>query len=148
MNKHQRHDEQRRRDPAYQERRRVYNSAAWKNARRFQLERSPICERCSDDGMTVPAVHVDHVVALAAGGDPFDANNLASLCAACHSRKTAAERSGGTLPEDRGCCIHGWPRDPEHPWNAAGKACEQCGTGGNRDANAQAILHTDDGIVD
>ena len=128
--KDKRHDEQRRRDPGYLDRRRIYNSAAWKNARRFQLERSPVCERCREDGLIVVAVHVDHVLALAAGGDPFDADNLASLCASCHSQKTGAERSGGPMPEHQGVCVHAHPRDPAHPWNADGKGCPQCGTGG------------------
>ena len=130
MNKDQRHDEQRRQDPAYQARRQLYASAAWQRTRQLQLTRQPLCERCAESGFTVAAAHVDHVLALAAGGDPFDEMNLASLCAACHSRKTAAERSGGTMPEHRGCCIHGHPRDPQHPWNADGKGCKQCGTGG------------------
>ena len=131
--KDKQHDEQRRQDPAYQARRKIYNSAAWQTARRFQLERSPLCERCAEDSLIVAAAHVDHVLPLADGGDPFEASNLASLCAACHSRKTAAERSGGTLPEERGACIHGWPRGPAHPWNANGKGCPQCGTGGASD---------------
>lgn len=114
-----------------QSRRRIYNSVAWKNARRFQLERQPLCERCADDyGLVVAAEHVDHVQPLAAGGDPYDPMNLSSLCAGCHSRKTAAEKVGGPMPQHQGCCVHGHPRDPAHPWNADGAGCKQCGTGG------------------
>lgn len=44
------------------------------------------------EGRTEPAVIVDHVKEIADGGDPYDWDNLQSLCLPCHNRKTAAER--------------------------------------------------------
>jgi hypothetical protein len=45
-----------------------------------------------------PAKHVDHWIALAKGGAPYDEGNLVSLCHSHHSRKTALEQAGKPLP--------------------------------------------------
>lgn len=62
----------------------------WQKLRRMQLNAEPLCRACAAAGLTVPATDVDHIIAKAkGGGDGFD--NLQSLCASCHSRKTALE---------------------------------------------------------
>lgn len=66
-----------------------YKTARWQRLRRLVLAGRPVCERCRCRA----ASHVDHVVALAAGGTD-DPANLRALCHACHSAKTAGEDGG------------------------------------------------------
>lgn len=61
-------------------------SAQWRAIRKAQLERFPLCERCSD-----AANEVDH-----RNGDTSDNRigiALASLCKSCHSAKTRREQN-------------------------------------------------------
>jgi 5-methylcytosine-specific restriction protein A len=64
----------------------------WRKRRLGVLERDHYqCQRC---GVPVGrSGHVDHIVSLAEGGDDSD-ENLQTLCAGCHSRKTAREDGG------------------------------------------------------
>lgn len=91
------------------------NSAAWRRLRARVLAEQPLCLMCSD-----VATDVDHV-----SGDPSDNSrkNLQPLCHACHSRKTARERTGNAAVI-RGCNADGWPIDPTHPWNRKEKSLE------------------------
>lgn len=61
----------------------------WRQLRAMILRRDPICVMCRQ----APSTDVDHVVAKAKGGTD-EASNLAGLCHACHSRKTATVDSG------------------------------------------------------
>ena len=60
----------------------------------------PFCERCKAEGRMTPAEHTDHKVPFRGLTDPLrlDQANLQSLCARCHSRKTASEDGGFGLP--------------------------------------------------
>ncbi|WP_288297318.1 HNH endonuclease signature motif containing protein [uncultured Pyramidobacter sp.] len=69
-----------------------YQSTEWRKLRAAYRRAHPLCEECLREGRTEPAVIVDHVKEIADGGDPYDWDNLRSLCLACHNRKTAAER--------------------------------------------------------
>ena len=74
---------------------RLYNSGRWRRLRFRHLEREPLCRECARVGKVTPASDVDHIKPHK--GDFclfFDENNLQSLCASCHSRKTAAEDGG------------------------------------------------------
>lgn len=63
---------------------------AWQKLRLMVLARSPLCVRCQE-----PATDVDHIQARNLGGSDA-AENLQTLCHACHSRKTFHEdRLGG-----------------------------------------------------
>lgn len=55
----------------------------WQRIRAAYLRRNPWCVMCG-----ARATQVDHILPLARGGT-HDASNLESLCASCHSRKTA-----------------------------------------------------------
>lgn len=69
-------------------------SGSWARIRRQQLRREPACAMCGG-----PAEHVDHIH----GGGPKGPNpdELQSLCASCHSRKTVErERGFGREPKD------------------------------------------------
>lgn len=59
-------------------------------ARRRLFQRQPLCVICESRGRIAAAVHRDHVVALANGGEDNDANTQA-LCEECHREKTAAD---------------------------------------------------------
>lgn len=64
------------------------------------------CERCQREPKEIRQDHdlkgfgtysshrvgyeFDHIAEIAAGGDPFDIDNIQLLCLACHKRKTAA----------------------------------------------------------
>lgn len=56
---------------------------AWKRARAYVLARSRICWICGHAG----ANSVDHIVPIAAGGDPLALANLAPAHISCNSRK-------------------------------------------------------------
>lgn len=63
--------------------------------RKRQLSIHPECQECMREGRLVRATECDHIKPHK--GDKklfFDANNLQSLCASCHSRKTAKEDGG------------------------------------------------------
>lgn len=70
--------------------REVYDTKRWRNTRRAQLARQPICERC--DARLATQVH--HRQDLAQGGNPWAPDNLESLCGSCHSRHTRLQQTG------------------------------------------------------
>ena len=47
---------------------------------------------CIEDGKTVIATMVDHIIPILKGGDKWDRNNLQPLCAKCHAKKSALDR--------------------------------------------------------
>lgn len=70
----------------------IYSSYRWKQLRKSYATANPICEHCYAHGMIEPLAVVDHILELEDGGDPYDYNNLQSLCHCCHNKKTASER--------------------------------------------------------
>jgi len=82
----------------------IHSSSRWRKTSRLYREAHPICEACikaseragkgldKRAGMINLATGVDHIVPLFAGGDPYDWNNLQSLCSFHHSLKSQAER--------------------------------------------------------
>ena len=64
------------------------NAHRWAGVRRAVFERDGWrCVRCGRAGR----LECDHVTPLDRGGDPWDPNNLQTLCRACHIAKTADE---------------------------------------------------------
>ncbi|MEO6153407.1 MAG: HNH endonuclease [Croceibacterium sp.] len=102
-----------------------YSTARWQRLRKHQLGEHPLCEACMPS--IKPASHVDHRKAISDGGEPFPAitTGLASLCASCHSQKTARGSEAGAVKTTRplqprkGCDAKGMSLDPKHPWNAS-----------------------------
>lgn len=80
--------------------RRFYDSRLWERVRAAKLARDPLCQRCKALGRVTAAVHVDHRESMARGGHQTADENLASLCASCHSQKTQTELNGLPLPEN------------------------------------------------
>ena len=92
---------------------RPYNTAAWARLRKAHLFLEPMCRDCTAMGRLTQAKHVDHVVSISAGGDPFPGHyGLASLCPPCHSAKTARgseAEAARTAQLRRGCTPDGSP---------------------------------------
>lgn len=62
----------------------VYRSAAWRQARAIALERdNHQCQHCGTDTGLV----VHHDIEVAPGMDPYDVDNLETLCRPCHRRE-------------------------------------------------------------
>ncbi len=99
-----------------------YTTKTWKRLRIAKLSTAPLCEMCLKRGRDVIAEAVDHVVAIAKGGEPFPAlEGLMSLCWSCHSSKTAnVDRTGGTGIAMKGAGLDGLPLDPAHPFFGGG----------------------------
>lgn len=71
----------------------IYATKRWRILRRRVLFEQPLCP-CGEI-----ATEVDHIVAIAVGGAPYERANCQGLCAACHGRKTKVEQTSGV----------GWP---------------------------------------
>jgi hypothetical protein len=95
-----------------------YSTTAWARLRLAKLAASPLCEACNLRGDLTEANTVDHVIAIAKGGDAFPAlEGLMALCASCHGQKTAAmDRQGGKGVRFKGAALDGLPVDPLHPF--------------------------------
>ena len=75
--------------PAYHK---LYQSSLWKVLRDNVLNYYPVCVKCAKDGRVTSATVVDHMTPHRGDTKLFmDVNNLRSLCASCHSVKTAYE---------------------------------------------------------
>lgn len=68
-----------------------------------------LCEICAANGRNEVAVVVDHVLALANGGDDTDANTQ-NLCRPCHDRKTAEDFGHNHKPKPI-IGNDGWPKE-------------------------------------
>jgi 5-methylcytosine-specific restriction protein A len=60
----------------------------WRKVRLAYLQCNPLCEQCLKEGITTPALDVDHIVPLSKGGERLDFDNLQALCRRCHNKKT------------------------------------------------------------
>lgn len=88
------------------------NSAQWRKIRRSHLDREPLCRHCQAIGLVVEATHVDHIDGRADLPEHYANDRLQSLCASCHSTKTAAQDGAfGNKPGriKRPFGIDGWP---------------------------------------
>lgn len=78
------------------ERKRFYNSRAWKALRAFQLRVEPLCRRCLAEGLVIEATTVHHVVERLTRPDlALSRSNLESLCASHHSTHHTTRRRIG-----------------------------------------------------
>ena len=70
----------------------IYHGYRWKKLRHAYAEKNPLCEHCLRYDILTPVAVVDHVHEIEDGGEPYDYDNLQSLCHSCHNRKSAQER--------------------------------------------------------
>lgn len=70
----------------------LYNSRAWRKFRKQYLETNPLCVMCDAEGIITPATVLDHIKQVRKGGDPYDTDNVQSLCSKHHNRKSGKER--------------------------------------------------------
>ena len=127
-----------------------YNTGQWKRLRLMKLSVEPMCEPCETAGRIEAANTVDHRVPISAGGAAFPGlDGLASMCARCHSAKTArgveagAVRTKRALQPRKGCDADGNPLDPAHPWHAA-KSLRAAPEKTDMGPNAQLVVGGDD----
>ena len=68
------------------------------------LNEHPLCRPCAENGFTVAATEIDHIVPVKHAPDRFlDASNWQPICRPCHARKTATEtRRRFMTPEQAG----------------------------------------------
>lgn len=77
----------------------TYNST-WANISKAYRIANPLCELCQYIGKLTDASPgnfkgvTDHIIRVAAGGHPRNADNFMTLCQDCHNRKTSAEGKG------------------------------------------------------
>ena len=92
----------RRASPEY---RRLIGSKRWRRLRAWKLRAQPLCEDCLHEGRATAATEVHHVRPLEQARSReemrrlcFDAQNLRSLCPACHEaeHRRLASRSAET----------------------------------------------------
>ena len=75
----------------------------WKKRRIVFLRKNPLCVECLANGIVKEAKHVDHIIPHKGDMKLFwDESNWQSLCAECHSRKTATEDGGFGNNKGRG----------------------------------------------
>lgn len=93
--------------------RRGYNGR-WQKYRERYLRENPLCVMHQEQGRTVAAEVVDHIVPHKGGHKLFwDPKNHQALCKQCHDRhKQRLEKSGAVI----GCGLDGVPIDPSHHW--------------------------------
>ena len=101
-----------------------YNTGAWRKLRLAKLAADPLCHACKLIGRNVPARAVDHIEAIAKGGEPFPPlHRLMSLCIPCHNSKTNAvdhPNATGIRRSIRGFDLEGNPIDPGDEWHREG----------------------------
>jgi len=68
-----------------------YTNSPWIKLRNAHRLREPLCRECRKNGELTPMNVVDHIKPISQGGDPWDEDNLQSLCSSCHNRKSAVE---------------------------------------------------------
>ena len=68
---------------------RGYDSRVWRKVRVMVLAEEPLCRKCYQQGLVVPATEVHHL-----DHNPHNnaRENLESLCKSCHSRETMQGR--------------------------------------------------------
>ena len=71
-----------------------YNSTKWRKKAKQHKELNPFCVKCAQDDKVTAVEFTDHIVRIEDGGNPFDDNNLQSLCSFHHNQKSGKEAHG------------------------------------------------------
>lgn len=78
-----------------------YNNPRWRAIRKSWLESHPLCAECEKTGRVEPASVCDHIDPHKGDRVKFWSGPFQSLCASCHSRKTAVSDGGFGNPVAR-----------------------------------------------
>ena len=67
-----------------------YNSRAWRELRKWHIERNPVCQWCLEEGKVnyKDKIIIDHIIEIKDGGDRLNQDNLQTLCLPHHNQKT------------------------------------------------------------
>lgn len=98
--------------------RKWYSTARWKRRRSNQLAHEPMCQRCKERGLTVPATIAHHVKKHNGDAQLFWYGELRSDCKPCHD---IIEQGIEVRGYEVGCDDNGRPVASDHPWNAGRK---------------------------
>ena len=73
----------------------LYQSARWRKLRAEKLAENPFCEACAraKPARITAATIVHHREPLKRGGDPYEWDNLESICASCHNKAATHGRA-------------------------------------------------------
>lgn len=71
----------------------IHQSYHWRKVSRLYRLKHPICEECLRENADIPrlATSVDHIKPLFLGGEPYNEDNLQSLCDYHHAIKSHEE---------------------------------------------------------
>ena len=89
----------------------LYKTQRWRNLRKLQLSREPLCRFCLARGILTAAKVADHIEPHRNDPEKFWGGELASLCKPCHSADKQFQENKG-FRRDVG--LDGWPIDPNH----------------------------------
>ena len=68
-----------------------YNSSRWRKSSHAFRHAHPLCIECEREGVITAATTTDHILPINNGGDPWDWNNLQSLCKKHNDIKTGKQ---------------------------------------------------------
>lgn len=72
-----------------------YNQTKWRKFSKQYRAKHPVCVECEKQGLVSPAEVCDHIdgieTILKENRDPFDENEVQSLCHVCHNKKSGKE---------------------------------------------------------
>ena len=60
----------------------------------MKMALNPLCERCEKINLIIPTEAVHHIIPISQGGDPWDLDNLESLCIKCHNKESGGKNKG------------------------------------------------------
>src|SRR5262245_460061 len=86
----------------------MYSTRVWKQRRKQQRVKQPLCEECLRHGHVREARVAHHVVPHKGNWDLFCTGDLESLCKQCHDAHTASTERAG-LPVRPRTGLDGWP---------------------------------------
>lgn len=97
--------------------RRLYKRARWRRIRNSVLAVEPLCQRCKEQGLIIPATEVHHNPPHQGDIERFWSGPFEALCKPCHDGPVKRAELTGIAVYDATVGADGWPIDPLHPAN-------------------------------
>lgn len=69
-----------------------YDTQRWRDLTISHRKNEPLCRECKKRNVVKVGTLVDHIIPINHGGDPWDEDNLQTLCDRCHNVKRAGEK--------------------------------------------------------